>query len=109
MARGPLHVNDGDFEEVVLKSKLPVLVDFWAPWCGPCHMIAPVLEELAEEYEGRAIVAKMNVDENPTTPSSYGIMGIPTLIVFKDGVEVDRVVGAVPKAILKEKLEKALS
>ncbi len=107
---GLVHVTDADFEKVVLKSELPVLVDVWAVWCGPCRMIAPYVEELAKEYGGKAIIAKMDTDANPQTPMKYGIMGIPTLIVFKDGKEVDRQVGVPrqPKEVLKTKLEKAL-
>ncbi|MGB8647605.1 MAG: thioredoxin [Anaerolineae bacterium] len=109
-ANGPIHVSDTDFEKVVLKSEIPVLVDFWAVWCGPCRMIAPYVEELAKEYGDRVLVAKMDTDANPQTPMKFGIMGIPTLIVFKNGKEVDRQVGMPrqPKEILKSKLEKAL-
>jgi thioredoxin 1 len=93
-----LHLNDDNFDAEILKSDLPALVDFWAPWCGPCRIVGPVVEELAEDYAGRVKVAKMNVDENQKTPSKYGIRGIPTLILFKDGQVSDRIVGAVPKA-----------
>ena len=89
----PLHVTDSDFKSVVLQADLPVIVDFWAEWCGPCHYIAPSVERLAAEFSGKAVIAKLNVDNDPVTPSTYGIMGIPTLIYFKGGVEVDRVVG----------------
>ena len=101
------HATDGNFEPEILKSDIPVMVDFWAPWCGPCHVIGPVVEELAAEYAGRVKVAKMNVDENPATPSQYGIRGIPTVILFKDGKVFDQIVGAVPKSKVEE-IKKAL-
>ena len=109
-SNGLVHVTDADFVKVVLKSELPVLVDFWAVWCGPCRLIAPYVEELAKEYGDKVLIAKMDTDANPQTPMKYGIMGIPTLIVFKEGKEVDRQVGVPrqPKAILKNKLDKAL-
>ena len=93
-------VTDASFETDVLKSDVPVLIDFWAPWCGPCKAIAPVVEELAKEYAGRLKVVKMNVDDNPQTPSRYGVRGIPNLILFKGGKVSDQIVGAVPKAQL---------
>ena len=93
-------VSDASFDSDVLKSDLPVLIDFWAPWCGPCKAIAPVMEELAKEYAGRLKVVKMNVDDNPQTPSKYGVRGIPNLILFKGGQVSDQIVGAVPKAQL---------
>jgi len=93
-------VSDQSFDSQVLQSDLPVLVDFWAPWCGPCKAIAPVVEELANEYAGRVKVVKMNVDDNPQTPSRYGVRGIPTLILFRGGQVRDQIVGAVPKAQL---------
>jgi len=93
-------VSDDAFEREVLKSDVPVLIDFWAPWCGPCKAIAPVVEDLAKEYEGRLKVVKMNVDDNPQTPSRYGVRGIPNLILFKGGQVKDQIVGAVPKAQL---------
>jgi len=102
------HVTDEKFNDEVLQSDLPVLVDFWAPWCGPCLSIAPVVEALAKEYSGRIKVGKMNVDENSQTPSSFGIRGIPTLILFKGGKAVDQVVGAVPKNKLKAMIEESL-
>jgi thioredoxin 1 len=105
---GPLHVGDGDFEAHVLKAELPVLVDFWAPWCGPCRMVAPFVEEMAGQYAGRAVVAKVNTDEHQAWARKLGIRGIPTLIFFKGGVEVDRIIGAVPKKILEEKLDTLL-
>lgn len=103
-----LHVNDQNFAMEVLGSDLPVLVDFWATWCGPCRSISPIVEELAKDFTGRLRVAKLNVDENPGTPSQYGVRGIPTLILFKNGKIVDQIVGAVPKARLVAMVEKAL-
>ena len=97
MAGNVKEVTDASFEADVIKSSVPVVVDFWAPWCGPCKAIAPVLSELAGEFAGKLIVAKMNVDDNPRTPSSYNVRGIPNLIFFKDGKVVEQVVGAVPK------------
>ena len=105
----PLHVSDMEFGKTVLESQKPVLVDFWAAWCGPCRMIAPSVEEIARDYAGKAVVAKMDTDANPQTPMQFGIMGIPTLIFFKDGREVDRIVGAVPKAAIAKKLESVLA
>jgi thioredoxin 1 len=105
----PVHVTDDTFEDVVLSSSLPALVDFWAPWCGPCRMIAPIVENLAKDYDGRAVIAKMNTDENVQMAGQLGIMGIPTLILFKDGQEVDRVVGYAPRHVLEEKLATALN
>lgn len=102
------HATDGNFEPEILKSDVPAMVDFWAPWCGPCHVIAPVIEELAKEYAGRLKVAKMNVDENPSTPSRYGIRGIPTVIIFKDGQVFDQIVGAVSKSKVEGMIKKAL-
>lgn len=93
-------VSDESFDREVLKADLPVLIDFWAPWCGPCKAIAPVVEELANEYAGKLKVVKMNVDDNPQTPSKYGVRGIPNLILFKGGEVRDQIVGAVPKAQL---------
>ena len=93
-------VSDESFDREVLKADLPVLIDFWAPWCGPCRAIAPVVEELAKEYDGKLKVVKMNVDDNPQTPSKYGVRGIPNLILFKGGEVRDQIIGAVPKAQL---------
>jgi thioredoxin 1 len=101
-------VTDSSFTEQVLESEVPVLVDFWAPWCGPCRMVAPVVEEIAEQYEGQIKVVKLNTDENPQVASQYGIRSIPTLMIFKDGQRVDMVVGAVPKTTLANTLEKYL-
>jgi len=93
-------VSDESFDREVLKADLPVLIDFWAPWCGPCKAIGPVVEELAKEYAGKLKVVKMNVDDNPQTPSKYGVRGIPNLILFKGGEVRDQIIGAVPKAQL---------
>ncbi len=98
-------LNDANFEEEVLKADLPVLVDFWAAWCGPCKMIAPVVEEIAMDYDGRVKVAKLNVDEAPQTASEYQIMSIPTLAIFKSGKVVDTIVGAVTKNTIQQKLD----
>ncbi len=103
-----VHVDDKSFASEVLNANLPVLVDFWATWCGPCRSIGPIVEELAKEFVGKIKVTKLNVDESPATPSQYGVRGIPSLILFKDGKIFDQIVGAVPKARLKAMLEKAL-
>ncbi|HID96208.1 MAG TPA: thioredoxin [Candidatus Latescibacteria bacterium] len=104
----PIVITDDEFQREVLDSGLPVLVDFWAQWCAPCRRIAPVVEELAGEYEGRVKVCKLDVDSNPKTPSKYGIRSIPTLMIFKDGKVIDHIVGAVPKQHLVSRLEAAL-
>jgi thioredoxin 1 len=100
------HVTDGNFDQEVLKSDLPTLVDFWAPWCGPCKAIGPVIDELADTYSGKVKITKMNVDENPETPGKFGIRAIPTLIFFKDGEVADQVTGAVGKTQLVAMIEK---
>ncbi len=97
-----IHVADADFEEKVVKSSLPVLVDFWASWCGPCRMLAPVLEEVAKKFEGKVTVAKVDVDQNPEAAGKFGVMSIPTLILFKNGRAGDQSVGFVPAASLSE-------
>ena len=101
----PVIVTDSNFAEEVERSPLPVLVDMWAEWCGPCRMIAPAVEQLAEELAGRVRVAKLNIDENPATPSRFGVRSIPTLLVFKDGREADRLVGAMPKQEILRRLQ----
>ncbi len=101
----PIEVTDSNFEGEVIQSSLPVLVDLWAEWCGPCHMIAPVVEEIAGEYEGKLKVCKVNVDNSPDIAARYGIRSIPTLLVFSNGKIVDQVVGAVPKKFLTSKLD----
>lgn len=103
-----IHVTDNDFDSVVTKSSIPVLVDFWAAWCGPCRAIAPVIDTLAEEYDGRVKICKMNVDENPVTPGKFGIRAIPTLIIFKGGKVVDQITGAVGKAAIDNALNQVL-
>ena len=104
----PINVDDSNFEQVVLKAKTPVLVDFWAAWCGPCRMVAPVVEELAKEYSGKVTFAKVDVDKNPQTASKYGVMSIPTLIIFKNGSAVSNIVGFRPKVELKKNIDAAL-
>jgi thioredoxin 1 len=101
----PLEVTDSTFEQEVLQSTRPVLVDFWAVWCGPCKAIAPIVEELAGEYEGKLKVMKLDVDDNPRTATTYGVQSIPTLLVFKDGKPAERIVGAVPKKVIVDKLQ----
>ncbi len=101
----PLEITDANFEEVIGKSDQPVLVDFWAEWCGPCKMVGPVVEELAADYDGKAVIGKVDVDVNPEVSAKYGIRSIPTLLVFKNGEIVDKQIGAVPKSVLSQKLE----
>ena len=104
----PVEVNDSNFDQMVLQSKTPVLVDFWAAWCGPCRMVAPLVEELAGEYEGKVTMVKIDVDDNPQIASKYGIMSIPTLLIFKDGAPVSNIVGFRPKAELQRSLDAVL-
>ncbi len=101
-------VSDNDFDNTVLKSSVPVLVDFWAPWCGPCLAIGPTLEALAEEYQGKVVIAKMNVDENANIPAEFGVRSIPYLVMIKDGKVVDALVGAHPKAKLQDLINKTI-
>lgn len=108
MAENIINVTDSNFESMVLQSDLPVLVDFWASWCAPCRAIAPIVEEMSNEYAGKVRVAKVNVDENPATPGKYGVRGIPTLILFKGGKVLDQLVGAVPKGQIKDLIGKGL-
>jgi len=108
MAEGLLEIDDAGFESQVLQSEKPVLVDFWAPWCGPCRAIAPVVEELADKFGDQVTFAKCNVDDNPVTPGKFGIKAIPTLIFFKDGQVVEQITGMVAKAKLEEALGKVL-
>ncbi len=104
----PIHLTDDQFENEVLKSDVPVLIDFWAAWCGPCRMIAPIVEELAVEYEGKAKITKLDVDNNQNTAQQYGIRSIPTVLIFKNGEVVDSIIGAVPKQQIVERLESHL-
>ncbi|PID71952.1 MAG: thioredoxin [Desulfobulbus propionicus] len=103
-----IHVSDNDFDEQVVENELPCLVDFWAPWCGPCKAIGPVIDELADEFDGKVAIAKMNVDDNPATPGKFGIRAIPTLILFKGGEVVDQITGAVGKSQLQDLINKAV-
>ena len=105
----PQEVTDAEFEQEVLKADLPVLVDFWAEWCGPCHQIAPILERLAEEYDGKIKFVKVDTEENFETPSTYGVLSLPTLLVFKEGQQIERINGAHPKGDLMRYLDKALA
>jgi len=107
-SNGIKQVTDQDFDQTVLKAGKPAFVDFWAPWCGPCRIIGPIVEELAPSYQGRAVITKMNVDDNPEVAQKYGVTSIPTLMMFKDGKLVDRVVGAMPKGELQKFIERNL-
>lgn len=109
MAGNIMEISDGTFEQEVLQSDIPVLVDFWAPWCGPCRAIAPVIEELNTEYAGKVKMAKCNVDDNPKTPSRYGIRAIPTLIIFKGGNVSEQITGAVAKSQIAAAIDKVVS
>ena len=105
----PQEVTDADFEREVLEADLPVLVDFWAEWCGPCHQVAPILERLAEEYDGKIKFVMVDTEENFETPSRYGILSLPTLVMFKEGQQIERITGARPKGDLMRYLDKALA
>ncbi|NWF50109.1 MAG: thioredoxin [Ignavibacteriaceae bacterium] len=104
----PQNITDSNFDDEVLKSSLPVLIDFWAVWCGPCKMIAPIIEELANEYEGKAKICKLDVDENQQTSIKYGVRSIPTLLLFKEGKLKDTIIGAVPKNVIVQKLNSVI-
>jgi len=108
MINEPIHVTDVEFEEMVINSEVPVIVDFWAPWCGPCKMVAPLLDKIASEFEGKLIVAKVNTDENFEWATKYGIQGIPTMLFLKDGQVVKLQVGAVPENSLREMVDELL-
>ncbi len=102
-------ITDNNFDEVVMKSDKPVLVDFWAEWCGPCRMVGPIVEELSKEYDGKAVIGKLDVDSNPNVSMQFGIRNIPTLLIFKNGQVVDKQVGVAPKAVLAQKINAHLS
>ncbi|RKY51304.1 MAG: thioredoxin [Candidatus Neomarinimicrobiota bacterium] len=108
MAKNVINVSDANFEKDVLKSEIPVAVDFWAEWCMPCRMITPALEEIAADMAGKIIVAKHNVDDSPTTAQKYGIRSIPTLLIFKNGTVADTIIGAVPKNVIRQKIQSIL-
>lgn len=109
MAGNVLEVTDGNFEQEVLKSAQPVMIDFWAAWCGPCKALAPVVDEVAKSYEGKLKVVKMDVDKNTATPGRYGVRGIPTLLIFKDGVVKEQIVGYVPKETIQKAVDKLVT
>jgi thioredoxin 1 len=109
MITEPLHVTDDAFEKTVLKSELPVVVDFWAPWCGPCKMVAPILDKLAEEFAGKMLIAKVNTDENPQWAQSFNVQGIPTMLFVADGKVVHQQVGALPEPMLRSVVDQFLS
>lgn len=104
----PIHITDAEFEQKVLKSPVPVVVDFWAPWCGPCRMVAPVLDELAGEYGNKIVIAKVNTDEHPQWAGKFGVRGIPTMLFIKDGLLVDQIVGAYPKPMIQQRIDNLL-
>lgn len=108
MADNVIKVSDASFEKDVLKSEVPVVVDFWAEWCMPCKMIAPYLDDIAKEMDGKIIIAKLNVDDSPMTAQKYGIRSIPTLLIFKNGTVSDTIIGAVPKNIIRQKIQSAI-
>jgi thioredoxin 1 len=105
----PIHVSDAEFESKVLQSDKPVVVDFWAPWCGPCRMVAPILDDLAKEYGEKIVIAKVNTDENPQWAMKFGVQGIPTMLFVKDGDLFDRMVGAAPKPYIQQRVDAMLS
>jgi len=104
----PVHIDDNSFDATVINSKMPVLVDFWAPWCGPCKAVAPILDELANDYKDKMVIAKLNVDESPQNASKYGVSAIPTLLIFKNGEPVQSMVGYKPKTELKKAIDEVL-
>ena len=109
MGESTLKLTDQNFDSEVIKSSVPVLVDFWAEWCGPCRLVGPILEELAPEYKGKLKIGKLNVDDNQDAPTKFGVMNIPTMIVFKNGKESERIVGAMSKLELQKKLDRAIA
>ena len=104
----PVYIDDNNFDTTVIKSEMPVLVDFWAPWCGPCKAVAPILDDLAKDYKGKIVIAKLNVDESPQNASKYGVSAIPTMLIFKNGEPVQSIVGYKPKAELKKAIDEIL-
>lgn len=109
MTNQPIHVTDAEFEKVVLQSELPVIVDFWAPWCGPCRMVAPTLDKLAKEQAGKLVIAKVNTDENPQWAMKYGVQGIPTMLFIAGGKIIHQQVGALPEPVLRKVMDQFLS